>query len=69
VVLKDNEPVGYCTSGSWGHYVGKSLAAGYVQADLARDGETFHIDVLGQHCPAIVTARPLHDPDGLRLRG
>lgn len=69
VVLKDNEPVGYCTSGSWGHCVGKSLAAGYVQADLARDGETFHIDILGQHCPAVITARPLHDPDGLRLRG
>lgn len=68
VVLKDNEPVGYCTSGSWGHHVGKSLAAGYVPTELASDGETFHIDILGQHCPAVVTARPLHDPDGLRLR-
>lgn len=69
VVLKDNLPVGYCTSGSWGHWTGKSLAAGYVEADLARDGEAFHIDILGQHCPARITARPLHDPDGLRLRG
>lgn len=69
VVLKDNVPVGYCTSGSWGHWTGKSLAAGYVQADLARDGESFHIDILGQHCPARITGRPLHDPDGLRLRG
>jgi dimethylglycine dehydrogenase len=69
VVLKGNEPVGYCTSGSWGHFVGKSLAAGYVPAELAKDGETFHIDILGQHCPAVITIRPLHDPDGLRLRG
>jgi dimethylglycine dehydrogenase len=68
VVLKDNEPVGYCTSGSFGHHVGRSLAAGYVPAELARDGETFHIDILGEHCPAVITARPLHDPDGLRLR-
>jgi dimethylglycine dehydrogenase len=69
VVLKGNEPVGYCTSGSWGHFVGKSLAAGYVPTELARDGETFHIDILGQHCPAVITARALHDPDGSRLRG
>jgi dimethylglycine dehydrogenase len=69
VVLKGNEPVGYCTSGSWGHHVGKSLAAGYVPTELARDGETFHIDILGQHCPAVITLKPLHDPDGSRLRG
>jgi dimethylglycine dehydrogenase len=68
VVLKNNEPVGYVTSGSWGHSVGKSLAAGYIRADLAKDGEAFHIDILGEHCPAVVCARPLHDPDGARLR-
>jgi dimethylglycine dehydrogenase len=68
VVLKDGEPVGYCTSGSWGHFVGKSLAAGYVPTALAGDGETFEIDILGQHCRAVIVERPLHDPDGLRLR-
>jgi dimethylglycine dehydrogenase len=68
VVLKDGEPVGYCTSGSWGHFVGKSLAAGYVPTALADDGETFEIDILGQHCRAVIVERPLHDPDGLRLR-
>jgi dimethylglycine dehydrogenase len=69
VVLKGNEPVGYCTSGTWGHHVGKSLAAGYVPTELAKDGETFHIDILGQHCPAVIALKPLHDPDGARLRG
>jgi dimethylglycine dehydrogenase len=69
VVLRDNQPVGYCTSGSWGHHVGKSLAAGYVPTGMAHDGARFHIDILGQHCEAVVTARALHDPDGLRLRG
>ena len=68
VVLRDNIPVGYCTSGSWGHHVGQSLAAGYVPSEMAGDGESFHIDILGQHCLARITARPLHDPDGLRLR-
>ena len=68
VVLKNGEPVGYCTSGSWGHYVGRSLAAGYVPAELARDGERFEIDILGEHCPAVICGRALHDPDGTRLR-
>lgn len=69
VVTKNGEPVGYCTSGSWGHVVGTSLAAGYVPTDLARDGETFEIDILGVPCKAVITARALHDPDGTRLRG
>ncbi len=69
VVLKGNEPVGYCTSGTWGHHVGKSLAAGYVPTELAKDGEVFHVDILGQHCRAVITLKPLHDPDGSRLRG
>ena len=45
-----------------------SLAAGYVLSPLARDGETFEIDILGRVCRAEVRARPLWDPDGLRLR-
>jgi dimethylglycine dehydrogenase len=68
VVLRDNQPVGYCTSGTWGHFVGKSLAAGYVPTELAKDGERFQIDILGRHCDAVITGRPLHDPDGMRLR-
>lgn len=68
VVLKDGVPVGHVTSGGFGHWVGKSLAAGYVPADLAKDGEVLGIDILGQECRAVVTAKALHDPDGARLR-
>jgi dimethylglycine dehydrogenase len=67
-VLKDGVPVGHVTSGGFGHWVGKSLAAGYVPADLAKDGEVLAIDILGQECRAIVTANALHDPEGGRLR-
>jgi dimethylglycine dehydrogenase len=48
--------------------VGKSLAAGYVPAALAKDGEVLGIDILGQECRAVVTAKALHDPEGARLR-
>lgn len=68
VILKDREPVGHVTSGGFGHWVGKSLAAGYVPAELARDGEELAIDILGQECRAVITSKALHDPQGGRLR-
>jgi dimethylglycine dehydrogenase len=67
-VIKDGKPVGYVTSGSFGHCVGKSLAAGYVPAALAREGESFVIDILGEERRATVRLQPLYDPQGLRLR-
>jgi dimethylglycine dehydrogenase len=69
VILKDDKPVGHVTSGGWGHWVGKSLAVGYVPAPLAVDGGVFAIDILGQECKATITATPLHDPSGARMRG
>jgi dimethylglycine dehydrogenase len=56
------------TSGGWGHWVGKSIAMGYVPAALARDGERFAIDILGVECAATVTAKPLYDSEGQKLR-
>ena len=67
-VIKDGKPVGYVTSGSFGHCVGRSLAAGYVPAALAREGESFFIDILGEERRATVRLQPLYDPQGLRLR-
>src|SRR5512141_3147314 len=46
-IMKDGKPVGYVTSGAYGHCVERSLAAGYVPAALALDGERFEIDILG----------------------
>jgi dimethylglycine dehydrogenase len=68
-VLHEGKPVGYVTSGAYGHWVGKSLAAGYVPTALANDGERFEIDILGRACAATVRLQPLHDPAGTRLRG
>lgn len=67
-ILKDGHAVGHVTSGAFGHCIGKSLAAGYVPRALARDGESFEIDILGQTCTATVRLAPLYDPQGLRLR-
>jgi len=67
-ILKEGTAVGYVTSGAFGHCVGKSLAAGYIPSALARDGERFAIDILGELCPATVRLTSLYDPQGLRLR-
>jgi dimethylglycine dehydrogenase len=67
-IMKDGTAVGYVTSGAYGHWVGKSLAAGYVPTALARDGEHFEIDILGEMRSATVRLEPLYDPHGLKLR-
>jgi dimethylglycine dehydrogenase len=68
-IMHGGKAVGYVTSGAYGHCVDRSLAAGYVPAALARDGERFEIDVLGELCAATVRLHPLYDPQGLKLRG
>ncbi len=68
-IMKEGAAVGYVTSGAYGHCVEKSLAAGYVPASLAREGERFEIDILGEMRTATVRLEPLYDPQGLRLRG
>jgi dimethylglycine dehydrogenase len=68
-ILRDGAPVGYVTSGAYGHCIDTSLAAGYVPSALAKDGARFEIDILGELRTAIVRLYPLYDPKGLRLRG
>jgi dimethylglycine dehydrogenase len=67
-IMHGGRAVGYVTSGAYGHCVDRSLAAGYVPAALARDGERFEIDLLGESCAATVRLQPLYDPQGLKLR-
>jgi dimethylglycine dehydrogenase len=67
-ILKNGAAVGYVTSGAYGHCIGRSLAAGYVPAALAREGEEFAIDILGDVRTARVRLEALYDPQGLRLR-
>lgn len=68
-LMKDGQAVGYVTSAAYGHCVGKSLAAGYAPTALAREGETFEVDILGRICAATVREAALWDPKGQRLRG
>lgn len=63
--------VGWVTSGGYAHYVGKSLAQGYVPAGLAEDESEglFEIEILGHRRRARINVEPLFDPAGEKMRG
>jgi dimethylglycine dehydrogenase len=68
-ILKDGEAVGQVTSGGYAHWAGKSMAMGYVKAELAREGETFEVTIFGEPKRARAQLTPLFDADGGRQRG
>jgi len=61
--------VGFCTSGGYSHYAGKSVAQGFVPVAQAVDGLAVEIEILGQMRPARLITTPLFDADGARMRG
>jgi 4-methylaminobutanoate oxidase (formaldehyde-forming) len=70
-----NEPVrvggaivGRVTSGGFGFAVERSIAYGYLPPDLAAIGTRGEVDVFGQWVGFQVSAEPLYDPTGGRIR-
>jgi dimethylglycine dehydrogenase len=68
-ISQNGEIVGWVTSGGYAHHADKSVAMGYIQADLAQDGAQFSIELLGEHLVAAIAADPLFDPQAERMRG
>ena len=67
-IFHGGECVGYVTSGGFAHYVQKSVALGYVPPELAKDGEEFEIELLGEMKSARILTAPLYDANGGRMR-
>ncbi len=61
--------VGFCTSGGYAHFSGKSVAIGFLPRERIADGAAFDIEILGQRRRAIVHQTPLFDADASRMRG
>ena len=49
-----SQVVGNTTSGAYGYTVKQSIAFAYLPAELCTPGTQVHVDLLGQHCPAVV---------------
>ncbi|MGB3244434.1 MAG: aminomethyltransferase family protein, partial [Sulfitobacter sp.] len=65
----DGTVVGFCTSGGYSHFAGKSIAQGFVPVENANAGLQVEIEILGQMRPATMITTPLFDADGARMRG
>ena len=65
----DGAVVGWCTSGGYAHYAGKSVAIGFLPEGRAREGLPVEIEILGERRPAKVITTALFDADGARMRG
>jgi dimethylglycine dehydrogenase len=69
-IWHDGEVVGWVTSGGFGHFVGESIALGYIPTELVEAADDrFEIEIVGRRRPARIQPEPLHDPQGLRMRG
>jgi dimethylglycine dehydrogenase len=65
----DGAVVGFCTSGGYSHWAGKSVAQGFLPRDRIADGLEVEIEILGKMRKARVVTQALFDADGARLRG
>lgn len=68
-ILDGDTCVGHVTSGGYAHHAGTSVAMGYVVRAQAEAGTTLLIEIGGQMRRARVLGAPIHDADGLRMRG
>ncbi len=64
----DGKPVGFITSGAYGHHVRQSLALAYLDAAMAAKPAALTVDVVGEARAARILTEPPYDPRGLRLR-
>lgn len=67
-IFHDRDCVGYVTSGGFGNATQRSIAMGYVPTELTADGTRLQVELLGGFYDAQVTAKPLYDPEGHRMR-
>ena len=73
VVLRNGVPVGYIRAASYGHTLGGAVGLAMIEPDQPvtaayLDGGDWQVDVAGQKYPAVVSLRPMYDPDNTRIR-
>jgi dimethylglycine dehydrogenase len=67
-IWHDGKVVGWVTSGAYGHSVQRSLALGYIPANLAGATSGFEIEIIGERRKAERQVAPAFDASGSRMR-
>ena len=62
-----DDPVGRVTSGGYGYSVEGSIAYAYLPAEHDV-GTEIAVEIFGDWVPGVVTAEPMFDPTGERIR-
>jgi len=62
-----SDAVGRVTSGGYGYTVEKSIAYAYLPAEHGV-GTEIAVEIFGEWVPGVVSAEPLFDPTGGRIR-
>ncbi|MEP7204504.1 MAG: glycine cleavage T C-terminal barrel domain-containing protein, partial [Ilumatobacteraceae bacterium] len=72
-IFRDDERVGWLTSGGFGYTIDRSIGYGYVRnpqgvtADSVTAG-AYELEVAGQRVPARVSLQPFFDPTNARVK-
>ena len=72
-IYRDGEPVGYITSGGYGHTLGRSVGLGIVAHSLGENPaslreSTYEIEIAGERFAAEASTRAMYDPDGTAVK-
>lgn len=66
-IIADGKPIGNVTTANFGYSVGKTIAYGYLPIKYCDPGKSLHIRFLGEDYPAVVTSKPLYDPEMAKI--
>ncbi|PWQ92033.1 glycine cleavage T C-terminal barrel domain-containing protein, partial [Leucothrix pacifica] len=58
-IWKDDQLLGFVTSGGYAHWTQKSVAIGFIPPDMHIDGAQLEIEILGEKRPATLITEPL----------
>jgi 4-methylaminobutanoate oxidase (formaldehyde-forming) len=71
-IIRDNQIVGFLSSGSYGHHLGAAIGLGYVPCKDQTAGDVlasaYEIDVAGTRVRAEVSLKPMYDPTSERVK-
>jgi 4-methylaminobutanoate oxidase (formaldehyde-forming) len=73
IVRRDGKAVGYVRAASYGHTLGGAVGLAFLEPKQTVDESylnsgTWEVEIAGKLYPAVVSARPLYDPKGERIK-